>query len=469
MEGWLAQIVNWINQLIWGFPALLLILGAGLYFTCRLGFLPIRRLPMALGNLGRRLRQPPEDGVSPFQAVCTALAATVGTGNIAGVAGAIALGGPGAVFWMWIAALLGMSLKYAEAVLAVRYRQPRPNGQFAGGPMYYMEQGLGKTWRPLAVAYCCFGVAAAFGVGNSTQVSAAVTSMNQALAAFQIPETFAGNLTMGLILGLLVGLVVLGGAKRIGSVAEYLIPVVCLGYVLLGVGALIHNRQALPQALASIAAGAFSPRAVTGGAIGSLLVTLRIGVARGVFTNEAGMGTASIAHAGANVRHPAEQGLYGIFEVFADTLVICTMTRPGNPHLRRAGALRPGCRGRAYRGRLRLRLRQRRRRIPGHCHGAAGLCHHPGVGAVRQPLCRIPAGRQGREAVCHCPCRHHRVGRVGCPVPAVEPGGSLKRPDGRAKLDCPVGPQPGGDPAEPGLFFPYSDRKKACRFIRRTR
>lgn len=326
VEGWLAQIVNWINQLIWGFPALLLILGAGLYFTCRLGFLPIRRLPMALGNLGRRLRQPPEDGVSPFQAVCTALAATVGTGNIAGVAGAIALGGPGAVFWMWIAALLGMSLKYAEAVLAVRYRQPRPNGQFAGGPMYYMEQGLGKTWRPLAVAYCCFGVAAAFGVGNSTQVSAAVTSMNQALAAFQIPETFAGNLTMGLILGLLVGLVVLGGAKRIGSVAEYLIPVVCLGYVLLGVGALIHNRQALPQALASIVAGAFSPRAVTGGAIGSLLITLRIGVARGVFTNEAGMGTASIAHAGANVRHPAEQGLYGIFEVFADTLVICTMT-----------------------------------------------------------------------------------------------------------------------------------------------
>ncbi|MCI6729986.1 MAG: sodium:alanine symporter family protein [Candidatus Faecousia sp.] len=323
----IAWLLEGLNRLVWGFPALLLILGVGGYLSIRTGFVQLRKLGLTFKTIWQKLRQPPEPGgVSPFQALCTALAATVGTGNIAGVAGAIAIGGPGAVFWMWVAAFLGMAVKYGEVVLAVRYREPGPDGAYLGGPMYYIRNGLGHAWGWLGSLYCCFGVIAAFGVGNSTQVSTAVASINQALAAFGHTPGFRGNLVMGLILGLLVGLVVLGGARRIGSVAEYLIPVMSLGYILLSLGAIACNRQALPGALEAIFAGAASPRACTGGAVGSLFITLRIGVSRGVFTNEAGMGTASIAHAGAKTRHPCEQGLYGIFEVFADTIVICTMT-----------------------------------------------------------------------------------------------------------------------------------------------
>lgn len=327
MAETISRLLERLNQLVWGFPALLLILGVGGYLSIRTGFLQLRKLGLTFRTIWQKLRQPPEPGgVSPFQALCTALAATVGTGNIAGVAGAIAIGGPGAVFWMWIAAFLGMAVKYGEVVLAVRYREPGPDGAYLGGPMYYIKNGLGRSWRWLGSLYCCFGVIAAFGVGNTTQVSTAVASINQAVAAFGRIPSARGNLIMGLILGLLVGLVVLGGAKRIGSVAEYLIPVMSLGYILLSLGAIVHNRQAIPQVLEAILAGAASPRACTGGAVGSLLITLRIGVSRGVFTNEAGMGTASIAHAGARTRHPCEQGLYGIFEVFADTILICTMT-----------------------------------------------------------------------------------------------------------------------------------------------
>lgn len=326
MTDVLFSIVHRLNALIWGFPALVLILGVGCYLSFRTGFLQVRKLGFALKTIWRRLRQPPEDGVSPFQAVCTALAATVGTGNIAGVAGAIAIGGPGAVFWMWVAAILGMALKYGEVVLAVRYREKGPDGVYVGGPMYYIQKGLGHRYSWLSKTFCVFGVIAAFGVGNATQVSTAVASVNEALTSFGHSAGQNGNLIMGIVMGLLVALVVLGGAKRVGAVAELLIPAMSLGYIALGLGVLICRREAIGGAFGAIFAGAFSPKAFTGGAVGSVFITLRIGVSRGVFTNEAGMGTASIAHAGANCRHPAEQGLYGIFEVFADTLVICTMT-----------------------------------------------------------------------------------------------------------------------------------------------
>ncbi len=315
-----------LNRVVWGFPALVLILGVGLMYTVRTRLLQGRYLGRSLRAVGQTLRRPAQTGVSPFQAVCTALAATVGTGNIAGVAGAIALGGPGAVFWMWVSAFLGMILKYAEVVLAVRYRQPSPDGTYLGGPMYYIRAGLPAKWKFLALLYSVFGLVAAFGVGNATQVSTAIVSINEALPFFGLTASSSGNWLCGLLMGLLVALVVLGGAKRISAVAEYLIPVVCLGYIGLSLGALLQNRSALPQAIAHIFAGAFSPRACTGGMIGSAFIALRVGVSRGIFTNEAGMGTASIAHANANVHHPAQQGLFGLFEVFADTIVICTMT-----------------------------------------------------------------------------------------------------------------------------------------------
>lgn len=322
----ISDSIHLLNRVVWGFPALVLILGVGLTYTLRTRFLQARYLGRSLKAVGQTLRRPPDSGVSPFQAVCTALAATVGTGNIAGVAGAIALGGPGAVFWMWISAFLGMVLKYAEVVLAVHFRHPSPDGTYLGGPMYYIRSGLSPKLKFLGVMYSIFGVIAAFGVGNATQVSTAIVSINEALPFFGLEASRLGNWFFGLLLGLMVAAVVMGGAKRIGSVAEYLIPVVCLGYIALGVGALIHNRAALPQAVSDIFIGAFSPRACTGGVIGSAFIALRVGVSRGIFTNEAGMGTASIAHANASVRHPAEQGLLGFFEVFADTIVICTMT-----------------------------------------------------------------------------------------------------------------------------------------------
>lgn len=316
-----------VNAVVWGAPALVLILGVGLYLSIRTGFAQIRLFPRALKDFFARLKGgKAEDGsVTPFQALCTALAATVGTGNLAGVAGAMAIGGPGAIFWMWICGILGMATKFAEATLAVRYRV-RQNGEYVGGPMYMIRQGLNKRWHWLGAVYSFFGVVAAFGVGNATQINAVVTGVNQAVNAFGGEVTKTGNVIMGIVLAVTVAAMLLGGAKRIGIVAEKLVPFVSVAYLLLGLGVLIARAQALPEAFGAIVEGAFSPRAVTGGGVGSLFMTLRIGVSRGVFTNEAGMGTASIAHAGANAKHPAGQGLMGIMEVFLDTIVICTMT-----------------------------------------------------------------------------------------------------------------------------------------------
>ena len=321
----MTQVRLYIQDVILGLPAAALILGVGLFLTLRLGFPQLGLFPRAVGLFFRRMFAGKRDGgVSSFQALCTALAATVGTGNLVGVAGAICLGGPGAIFWMWVCAFFGMATKYAEAALAVRYRVKTPDG-YAGGPMYTMTYGLGQRFRPLAKAYCVFGILAAFGVGNTAQVNAVVTGVNAAVSRFGGQPSRMGNLLMGLTLAVLAGFLLFGGAKRIGAAAETLVPLAAGAYILLCIGVLLVFRRRIPAALGQILTGAFCPRAVTGGMLGSAFRALCVGCRRGVFTNEAGMGTASIAHACAEAE-PAEQGLMGMMEVFLDTIVICTLT-----------------------------------------------------------------------------------------------------------------------------------------------
>ena len=322
----MTNFLNGLHHTLWGAPTLILILGTGLFLSVRTRFVQLRLLPRSLRQMARSLRRKPgEDGISPFQALCTALAATVGTGNLVGVAGAICLGGPGAIFWMWICGFIGMATKYAEVTLALRCRV-REHGEYLGGPMYMITRGMGPRWRYLAAAYAVFGIAASFGVGNATQVNAVVSGVNAVLRSFGRAESLRRNLAMGLLLAVTIGAVLLGGAKQVGRTAEKLIPFVSGGYILLCLGVLILRRRYLPQAVSLILDGAFNPRSVTGGLLGSAFQALRVGCSRGVFTNEAGMGTASMAHACAQVSHPAEQGLLGIVEVFLDTIVICTLT-----------------------------------------------------------------------------------------------------------------------------------------------
>ena len=328
----ITRVNQVVNNFIWGLPAMVCILGVGLLLSVRTNFLQIRKFPYAIKTtLGRIFkRKDASDGtMTPFQAVCTALAATVGTGNIAGVAGAIAIGGPGAVFWMWCSALLGMCTKFAEVTLAVHYRERSDAGEWVGGPMYYIKNGLGKRWQFLAVLYSLFGVLTVFGTGNATQVNTITTAIDTALLEFHIvAEDILPtlNLIIGVLCAMLVAMVLLGGIKRIGSVSEKLVPFMALFYVLLAVGVVLLNLPRLPFVIEEIFAGAFNPAAFTGGAIGSLFLSMKNGVSRGIFSNEAGLGTGSIAHACADTRKPVKQGMFGIFEVFADTIVICTLT-----------------------------------------------------------------------------------------------------------------------------------------------
>ena len=328
----ITQVNQVVNNFIWGLPAMVCILGVGLLLSVRTNFLQIRKFPYAIKTtLGRIFkRKDASDGtMTPFQAVCTALAGTVGTGNIAGVAGAIAIGGPGAVFWMWCSALLGMCTKFAEVTLAVHYRERSNAGEWVGGPMYYIKNGLGKRWQFLAVLYSLFGVLTVFGTGNATQVNTITTAIDTALLEFHIvAEDILPtlNLIIGILCAMLVAMVLLGGIKRIGSVSEKLVPFMALFYVLFAVGVVLLNLPRLPFVIEEIFAGAFNPAAFTGGAIGSLFLSMKNGVSRGIFSNEAGLGTGSIAHACADTRKPVKQGMFGIFEVFADTIVICTLT-----------------------------------------------------------------------------------------------------------------------------------------------
>lgn len=320
-------MLEYLYAFVWGAPALILILCVGVFLSLRTGFLQLRWLPGALKRFFGQLSAKYDcDGVSPFRALCTALAATVGTGNLAGVAGAICIGGPGAVFWMWICGIFGMIIKFAEATLAVHFRTKDASGAWIGGPMYMIRHGLPPKFHFLATFYSLFGLIAAFGVGNATQVSAMVAGINEILPRLGLQTGIRVNFAIGILLALLLGSLLLGGAKRIGQAAELLVPFAAGLYLLLGTAVLLLRLDAVPVAFASIFQGAFCPRAVTGGAVGSVLLCLRTGVSRGVFTNEAGMGTASIAHASAEVSHPTDQGLLGIVEVFLDTIVICTIT-----------------------------------------------------------------------------------------------------------------------------------------------
>ncbi len=328
----LVKINSILNNFIWGVPAMVCIIGVGLYLSFRTGFLQIRKFPYALRcTIGRmfKKKEASDGAITPFQAVCTALAATVGTGNIAGVAGAIAIGGPGAVFWMWVSALLGMCTKFFEVTLAVHYRERNARGELVGGPMYYIKNGLGKKWMPLAYAYALFGVFAVFGTGNATQVNTITAAINAPLLNYHLlssAQVSACNLIIGIVICLVVGLILIGGIKRIGRVSEQLVPLMALLYVILALGIIALRVQAVPAVFAAIFEGAFQPSAVTGGIVGSFFVSMKKGVSRGIFSNEAGLGTGSIAHACADTRKPVKQGMFGIFEVFMDTIVICTMT-----------------------------------------------------------------------------------------------------------------------------------------------
>ena len=328
----IEKVNSIVNNFIWGVPAMVCIFGVGLYLSIRTGFLQIRKFPYAIRTtIGRifRKRNASDGALTPFQAVCTALAATVGTGNIAGVAGAIAIGGPGAVFWMWISAILGMCTKFAEVTLAVHFRETNANGELVGGPMYYIKNGLGKNWVWLAYLFSAFGVLTVFGTGNATQVNTITTAINSALLNFHIIDAgavAASNLIIGIVIAILVALILLGGVKRIGRVTEKLVPFMALLYIVLAFGVVIANIQVLPSVFVSIIEGAFHPSAVTGGVIGSMVTSIKKGVSRGIFSNEAGLGTGSIAHACADTRKPVKQGMFGIFEVFTDTILICTLT-----------------------------------------------------------------------------------------------------------------------------------------------
>ena len=321
-----------VNNFIWGVPAMICIIGVGLYLSIRTNFLQIRKFPYAIKTtLGRMLRkrEASDGSMTPFQAVCTALAATVGTGNIAGVAGAIAIGGPGAVFWMWISALLGMCTKFSEVTLAVHFRETNADGELVGGPMYYIKNGLKKHWHWLAYLFSAFGVLTVFGTGNATQVNTITTAIDSALLNYNIiseNNVSVTNLVIGIILTILVGLVLLGGIKRIGQVTEKLVPFMAVFYIVLALGVVLLNINRIPGVFASIIKGAFTPASVTGGAVGSFFMSMKKGVSRGIFSNEAGLGTGSIAHACADTRKPVKQGFFGIFEVFTDTIVICTLT-----------------------------------------------------------------------------------------------------------------------------------------------
>ena len=324
-----ASVNGAVNDIVWGWPAMILILGVGLFLTLGSKGFQFRKFGTAMREtLGKvfHKKEASHGSITPWQAVCTALAATVGTGNVAGVAGAICLGGPGAVFWMWVSALLGMCTKFAEVTLAVHYREKNKNGEYVGGPMYYITNGLGKGWKWLAVLFAAFGTLASFGIGNATQVGSIKDSINSAIESFGGHGSMLLNWIIGIVLALIVMIILVGGVKRIASVTERLVPFMAILYILLGLGIIVINIKLVPQAFRDIFEGAFTPRAVTGGIVGSMFMAMKRGISRGIFSNEAGLGSAPMAHASADTDHPVRQGLYGIFEVFMDTIVICSMT-----------------------------------------------------------------------------------------------------------------------------------------------
>ncbi|MDK2785015.1 MAG: alanine or glycine:cation symporter, family [Bacillota bacterium] len=317
---WIMALNSKVNAIVWGPPMLVLLVGTGIYLTIRQGWPQVSKFGYAMRHTLGKLREKGEGKkgeVTPFQALATAMAGTVGTGNIAGVATAIAIGGPGAAFWMWLSAFFGMCTKYSEVILAVHYREVRSDGTILGGPFQYIEKGLQAKW--LAVLFALFGGLASFGIGNMTQANSVAHALE---TSFGVPR-----LASGIVMMVITGIVILGGLKSIVKVTEKLVPFMAIFYILGGIALIIMNIGKLPAALALIFKEAFTGTAAVGGFAGStVMLAVTKGVARGVFSNEAGLGSAPIVHATARVDHPVQQGLWGIFEVFMDTLVICSIT-----------------------------------------------------------------------------------------------------------------------------------------------
>ena len=308
------------DDYVWGPATIILLVGTGLYLTIGLGFMPIRKLGTGFKLLWEGRSEGKNEGdISPFNALMTAMSATVGTGNIVGVAGAIAIGGPGAVFWMWVTALVGMATKYSEAVLAVKYREVDERGKHQGGPMYYIKNGLGKNWTWMAFLFALFGALAAFGIGNGVQSNAVATNLSE---LYDVPKWLTG-----LILSVLVAVVIIGGVHRIGSFAGKIVPLMAIFYVGGALLIILSNVSEIPSAFAIIFKNAFTGTAAVGGFVGAtIMIAIQTGVARGLFSNEAGLGTAPIAHAAAKTKDPVKQGTIGMLGTFMDTIIICTMT-----------------------------------------------------------------------------------------------------------------------------------------------
>ena len=336
----ISEIITKVDDFAWGPWLLILLVGTGIYLSIRVGFIQFSKFGYAMKNTLGKIFKKQEAGkgeVTPFQAVTTALAATVGTGNIAGVTGAIAVGGPGAVFWMWISALFGMVTKYSEVTLAVKYRERNSAGDWVGGPMYYIKNGLGKNWAWLGAIFCVLGCLASFGIGNMTQVNTIASSINTAITSFggstgRVLTVFGqdvpvSSIVIGVIVAVITALVLIGGIKRIGAVTEKLVPFMAVVYIVAALAVIFANIGSVGKVFAMIFKGAFSAKAALGGAFGiTIMQTIKKGVGRGVFSNEAGLGSAPMAHAATSETDPVKQGLYGIFEVFMDTIVICTLT-----------------------------------------------------------------------------------------------------------------------------------------------
>ncbi|TNG03844.1 MAG: sodium:alanine symporter family protein [Gammaproteobacteria bacterium] len=313
------EAVSWVNGIVWGPLMLVLILGTGIFLTVGLKFMPWHRLGYGFTMLWKGRHSQGEGDILPFNALMTSLSATIGTGNIAGVGTAIAIGGPGAVFWMWCTALVGMATKYAEAVLAVKYRETDEVGNHVGGPMYYIKNGLGNRWGWLAVAFAIFGAFAGFGIGNMVQANSVADAVHTNLG---VPK-----LVTGIVMAVLVYMVLIGGIQRIAQVAGKLVPFMAIAYLVCGLIVIAVNITAVPEALILIVKYAFTPAAATGGFAGAaVMVALQMGVARGIFSNEAGLGSAPIAHAAAKTDNPVRQGSIAMLGTFIDTLIICTIT-----------------------------------------------------------------------------------------------------------------------------------------------
>ena len=327
----IAQINGAVNGFVWGAPMLVLLIGVGILMTVRNRGLQFRKFGYAMKNTIGKIFHKTHAGegeITPFQAVSTALAGTVGTGNIAGITTAVTLGGPGTLFWLWVTALIGMATKYSEVLLAVKFRERNKYGDWVGGPMYYIKNGLGKHWKWLGVLFCVFAALAVLGTGNAIQAGNIVGSIHTAVLTFQ-PD-FAGeqtlNLVLGIVLAVLAAIVLFGGVKRLGAVTEKLVPFMAVVYILACLAVIVYNADALPKVFHDIFVGAFTPNGVTGGAVGSVFLVISWGMKRGIFSNEAGLGTAPMAHATTSEPEPVKQALYGIFEVFMDTIVICSLT-----------------------------------------------------------------------------------------------------------------------------------------------